>query len=285
MRRRRQSPRREHRAPQTHVVILDGTMSSLDDGRETNAGRAYKLLCEASPDLSLYYEAGVQWRGLRSAPDVMMGRGINRQIRRAYGFLASRYEPGDKVFLLGYSRGAYAVRSLAGVIDQIGLLTTEHANERNIREIYRMYEAGKLSQDCETFIAAHCHEAAPIEMLGVWDTVKALGLRLPLLWRWSEVQHAFHNHRLGRTIRHGFHALAHDETRAAYAPVLWDCPEDWLGRIEQVWFPGTHGDVGGQLIGYEAARPLANIPLVWMLERMESCGLILPQGWRSRYEQ
>jgi len=135
LRRRRQSPRSAARTAQTHVIILDGTMSSLEDGRETNAGRAYKLLCEASPDLSLYYEAGVQWRSWRSAPDVMMGRGINRQIRRAYGFLASRYRPGDKVFLLGYSRGAYAVRSLAGVIDQIGLLTPAHATEQNIRTI------------------------------------------------------------------------------------------------------------------------------------------------------
>lgn len=284
LRRRRQTPRSAARAPQTHVVILDGTMSSLDEGAETNAGRAYKLLCEATPDLSLYYEAGVQWRGLRSAPDVMMGRGINRQIRRAYGFLASRYRPGDKIFLMGYSRGAYAVRSLAGVIDQIGLLTAEHATERNIREIYRMYEAGVPSAEQASYVAQHCHPEAPIEMVGVWDTVKALGLRLPLFWRWSKDNHAFHNHDLGRSIRHGFHALASNETRNAYAPVLWDCPSDWPGRVEQVWFPGTHGDVGGQLGGFEAARPLANIALVWMLERAESCGLALPQGWRSRFE-
>ena len=284
LRRRRQTPRSAAREPQTHVVILDGTMSSLEDGSETNAGRAYKLLCEAAPDVSLYYEAGVQWRGLRSAPDVMMGRGINRQIRRAYGFLASRYRPGDKIFLIGYSRGAFAVRSLAGVIDQVGLLETEHATERNIREIYRIYEAGETHVAQSAFVASHCHPDAPIEMVGVWDTVKALGVRLPLLWRWSESTHAFHNHALGRSVRHGFHALARDETRAAYVPVLWDCPEDWQGRVEQVWFPGTHGDVGGQLGGFEAARPLANIPLVWMLERVESCGLDLPQGWRSRFE-
>ncbi|MGB7318672.1 MAG: DUF2235 domain-containing protein [Planktotalea sp.] len=285
MRRRHQSPRSVAHEPQTHVVILDGTMSSLDDGQETNAGRTYKLLCEASPDLSLYYEAGVQWRGLRSAPDVMMGRGINRQIRRAYGFLASRYRPGDKIFLLGYSRGAFAARSLAGVIDRVGLLKAEHSEERHIRTIYRIYESGHEGEDLTHFTQEHCHDSAPIEMVGVWDTVKALGIGLPILWRWSAPKHDFHNHELGRSIRHGFHALARDETRNAYAPVLWTCPEDWHGRIEQVWFPGTHGDVGGQLGGYEAARALANIPLVWMLERMESCGLVLPDGWRARYDQ
>lgn len=285
LRRRRQSPRRSAREPQTHVVILDGTMSSLDEGQETNAGRTYKLLSESQPDLSLYYEAGVQWRGLRSAPDVMMGRGINRQIRRAYGFLASRYRPGDRIFLVGYSRGAFAVRSLAGVIDRVGLLKAEHSEERNIRTIYRIYESGHHTAGLDGFVKDHCHDEAPIEMVGVWDTVKALGFRLPLVWRWSAPKHDFHNHDLGRSIRHGFHALARDETRSVYKPVLWECPEDWQGRIEQVWFPGTHGDVGGQLGGFEAARPLANIPLVWMLERMESCGLPLPDGWRSRYEQ
>ncbi|MEP5151681.1 DUF2235 domain-containing protein [Planktotalea sp.] len=287
LRRRRQSPRNQKREAQTHVVILDGTMSSLEDGLETNAGRTYKMLCEAAPDLSLYYEAGVQWRSWRSAPDVMMGRGINRQIRRAYGFLATRYRPGDKIYLLGYSRGAFAVRSLAGVIDQVGLLKAEHSDPQTVRQIYHMYQCGeaKLDADDTAFIAKRCHPSAPIEMVGVWDTVKALGLVFPILWRWSAPNHEFHNHDLGRSIKHGFHALACDETRNSYAPVLWKCPNDWQGRIEQVWFPGSHGDVGGQLGGFEAARPLANIPLVWMLERIESCGLTLPEDWRARLVQ
>lgn len=284
LRLRRQSQKSTARAPQTHVIILDGTMSSLEEGFETNAGRTYKLLCETEPEISLYYEAGLQWRGLRSAPDVMIGRGINRQIRRAYGFLASRYRKGDTIFLIGYSRGAFAVRSLAGVIDRVGLLKAEHAEERNIRSIYRMYQSKMTSESEQKFARAHCHDEAPIEMIGVWDTVKALGIGLPILWRWSAPKHDFHNHELGASIRHGFHALARDETRNSYAPVLWDCPQDWHDRIEQVWFAGTHGDVGGQLLGFEAARPLANIPLVWMIERMESCGLTLPNGWRARFD-
>ncbi len=73
-------------------------------------------------------------------------------------------------------------------------------------------------------MSKHCHEEAPIEMIGVWDTVKALGLRLPIIWRWTETRARFHNHDLGPHIRHGFHALARDETREAFAPVLWDDP-------------------------------------------------------------
>ena len=74
-----------------------------------------------------------------------------------------------------------------------------------------------------------------------------------------------------------------DETRRAYTPVLWECPPDFDGHVEQVWFRGCHADVGGQLCGFQAARPLANIPLVWMLERMEACNLPLPEGWRARF--
>ena len=110
------------KGPATHIIILDGTMSSLVPEQETNAGLTYKLLLEAGrrANLTLHYEAGIQWRYWRNMWDVMTGRGINRQIARAYGVLASRYRPGDRIVLIGYSRGAYAVRSLAGAVDLIG---------------------------------------------------------------------------------------------------------------------------------------------------------------------
>ena len=91
------------RGPATHVIILDGTMSSLAPGRETNAGILFKLLCESGrrANLSVYYEAGIQWRDWKGTLDVMTGTGINRQIERAYGVLASRYRPGDRIMLVG----------------------------------------------------------------------------------------------------------------------------------------------------------------------------------------
>src|SRR6056297_313925 len=201
----RPGPTEEHtaagprRGPVDHVLILDGTMSTLAPGYETNAGLTYKLLRDvAGPGMSLFYEAGIQWRDWRATGDIILGRGINRQIRRAYGYLASRYRAGDRIFLLGYSRGAYAVRSLAGMVDMVGLLRAECATERNIRQIYRLYQYTPQSAAARGFAARNCHAAAPIEMVGVWDTVKALGIRLPLIWRLSEAEHQFHNHQLGQ---------------------------------------------------------------------------------------
>ena len=214
----------------------------------------------------------------------MMGRGINQQIRRAYGFLASRYRPGDRIFLMGYSRGAYAVRSLAGMIDRVGLLRAPCATERNIRQTYRLYAAPEKTGQTRDLRrrplpprgadrggrglghgqGAGAAAAVPVGTLGAQP-------RLPQPPCW------------GPSIRHGFQALALDETREVFDPVPWECPPGWHGDVRQVWFRGTHGDVGGHLGGFEPARPLANIPLVWMLERLEECALPLPASWRGRF--
>lgn len=269
----------------THVVIIDGTLSSLHPDRESNAGLTYRLFQEITPSsrLSVKYEEGIQWCNLRSMVDVIAGRGLTRQIRRAYGFIASRYRPGDKIFLLGFSRGAYAVRSLAGVIDHIGLLKRQHATESNIRQVFRYYRREVRNDNARTFSAAFCCRDVHIEMVGVWDTVKALGIQYPLLWRLAPRPTNFHNHALGDATRNGFQALALNENRTAFAPILWRSREGWHGRLEQAWFRGGHADIGGHLGNFAPGRGLSNIPLVWMLSNAERCGLPLPENWRTRF--
>ena len=218
------------RVPTDHVILLDGTLGTLNAGHETNVGRIYQLLRAApqSARLSLYYEAGVQWHMWSDTANVAMGRGINSQIRRAYGWLASHYRPGDRIFLLGYSRGAYAVRSLAGIMDEVGLLRADAATERNVMLAWRYYQTLDSSPGEDEFSRRFCHDKVEVEMIGVFDTVKALGVRLPFLWMWTEPQHEFHNHALSKVVRHGFQALALDETRAVFQPVLWDTSAgDW----------------------------------------------------------
>ena len=276
--------RDEPPAGTTHVVLLDGTLSSLEPGFETSIGLIYNLLGETT-DHSLYYEPGIQWRGWRYVGEVMAGVGINHQIRRAYEFLAQRYAPGDRVFLLGYSRGAYAVRALAGLIDRVGLLTPENADEGHVLRAYMHYRADPTSPAARSFAARYCHPRMRIDAVAVFDTVQAVGIRWPILWRLFPEVHAFRSHRLGRTVAHGLHAMALDETRQAYALDRWRTHGERTASVEQVWFRGRHGDLGGHLMGKAEARPLANVPLVWMLARLEALGLDLPDAWHARFPQ
>jgi len=272
--------------PKTHVIILDGTMSSILRCHETNAGLLWKLLVRRNdPNTNIHYEPGIQWRGYRKSIEVIAGIGLNRQIQRAYLWLSKRWRPGDRIFLFGYSRGAYAVRSLAGVIDENGLLKPEHATVRNTEFLYRYYQERRNSPFAPLFSRRYCwpKQSVEIEMIGVWDTVKALGLRWPLVWRLVPMATEFHNDQLSGIVKSGYHALARDERRVAFAPALWHCPPNWDGHVEQVWFRGCHGDVGGQLSGFHAARELSNGPLTWMLQKAEAEGLALPDGWAAGF--
>lgn len=275
------------RPTRIHVILLDGTFASLDDGRRSSVGRIHSLLRSKQAEigkkrLNIHYAPGQEWDSWRTLPDLMMGNGLTTKIINAYGWLARHYHPGDQIYLLGYSRGAFAIRSLAGMIGRIGLLRPEFATRRNIALAWRYYSEGGNEKSIGIFRRRRGQPNVPIQMIGCFDTVMALGIRLPLLWAMTEPRFRFHDTHLGEDVAHGFQALALDETRAAFAPVLWD-DSSKAKHIEQMWFRGAHADIGGQLSGLEVARPLANIPLVWMLESAESVGLPLPEGWHEQF--
>ncbi|MGB0798721.1 MAG: DUF2235 domain-containing protein [Planktomarina sp.] len=273
-------------APRIHVVILDGTQSNLIPGHETNAGLALLLTQEMiGSDFNVIYRPGIQFstETFTSMFNVLIGRGLNKQICDAYGALASKFRAGDQVYLLGFSRGAFAVRSLAGIIDRVGLLRSEHATHRQVMRAFRHYKRNPDGDVAQSFSDKYCHDYVCIKAIGVWDTVKALGIRLPFIWRAFDGRHKFHNHQIAGCVESGFHALALDETRVAFTPVMWETRADWPGHLKQMWFRGNHGDVGGHLGGRPATRPLSNIPFVWMMTQLGGAGLPLPKGWEDRF--
>lgn len=251
------------RAPRTHIVIIDGTLSRLDPGRESHAGQLFKLLTDRGlrRDQSVTYDPGIQGTGWRKWVAAASGMTINFSIEAGYSALASRYEAGDRIMLFGYSRGAYAARSLAGFIGRVGLLRKRHAMQRRVHRAFRYYEQRSFSQAAQLFSHRYCHAHVPIDFIGVWDTVRALGLPYPLVSRLAPMATEFHDHHLGDHVKAAAQALALDETRTAYAALLWERLPDWKGDLDQVWFAGAHMDVGGQLGRYPPARPLGHLPL------------------------
>jgi uncharacterized protein (DUF2235 family) len=273
-------------APRNLIFLCDGTLTLLTPGMESNLGLVMRLLNHLGErsDQTIHYDRGIQGSGWRRWVNAASGQGINISIRNGYGFLARNYRPGDRIYLLGYSRGAYAVRSLAGMIGTIGLLREPFSTDRHVNLAFRFYEVGSQSAARHHFSKHRCHTDVPIEMLGVWDTVKSLGLPYPVLNRLAPMATEFHDHELGAHIRHGYHALAIDEDRTSFEPILWEQSPDWQGRLEQTWFPGAHSDVGGQ-VSHARYRPLSNLSLNWMLRRAEAHGIHLPDNWESWFPE
>jgi hypothetical protein len=233
----------------------------------------------------LHYEAGVGTRRFERIRGGAFGLGLSRNVRHCYRFLVENYEPGDELYFFGFSRGAFTARSTVGLVRNSGILRAAHVDR--IKDAYSLYRSrGQRTHprgiEAQIFRRMYSHPDPDIHFVGVWDTVGALGIpidgvRLPWITkRWS-----FHDTTLSSHVRFAYQALAIDEQRGPFRPTLWEQQQDATGQtLEQLWFAGVHSDVGG---GYSDPA-LAEIPLLWMVERARDCGLafapdhFLPRG-------
>jgi uncharacterized protein (DUF2235 family) len=251
------------------VVCCDGTANRYtDESTNTNVVKFYCLLERKFPDKQVaYYDPGVGVLSLSSSHiiydyiDRATGYGIEDNIKQAYEYLMNTYEEGDRIFLFGFSRGAYTVRSLSGLLERCGLL--EKRNYNLIDDAYYYYI--KEGKEIET-IAAKFKEnfCRPVEIccIGVWDTVKAI-LGNPLRGT------LFHDTKLSANVRCGYQALSIDEHRSQFEPILWEEKPEDKREILQVWFSGVHADVGGS---YKEAE-LSDITLRWMIATVIKHGI------------
>jgi len=257
------------------IVCCDGTWNTAEDRTITNVRRLYNALAEKdendNPQLA-YYQPGVGTVRNRLLGGAT-GFGLSRNVMDAYLWLTTRYEPGDRIALFGFSRGAYTARSLAGMISACGLIDTSKMPEHTIwPQIKRLYREGYRRRDRRdpgwrdgfTFRwDPDDAENIPVHFIGVWETVGALGVpdHLGLLNLLDRPQR-FHDLRLNPHIRYGRHALAMDERREPYQPALWTGPFGPNQDVQQVWFPGSHMDVGGG----HPERGLSDGALRWMID-------------------
>lgn len=206
------------------------------------------------------------------------GVGLSQRILEAYVFLLENYEPGDELFITGFSRGAYTARSLAGFIRNSGVLQRRYAHRLNAAfELYRdrTPSSHPRSREATLFRRTYSFETN-IRFIGVWDTVGSLGIpELPVPTVISDYW-KFHDVTLSTHVDFAYQALAIDERRRPFKPTLWEQAEDAPSSqvLQQVWFTGSHSDVGG---GYAEAA-LSDIALLWLMQKAEACGLALDPG-------
>ncbi|OXM67445.1 MULTISPECIES: DUF2235 domain-containing protein [Amycolatopsis] len=261
------------------VICCDGTWNTPDQPAPTNVCRVALAVAPsdgAGREQRMFYHSGVGTRPGERLWGGAFGFGLSRTVREAYRFLVRTFEPGDELFLFGFSRGAYTARSLAGLVRNCGILRPEH--DDRIGEAYALYRARgskthPRSAAAELFRRSYSRETR-IRFLGVWDTVGALGIPLSGLRLVNLVnrQWQFHDTELSSSIDAACQALAIDERRPPFRPALWR--SSGRTRVEQVWFAGVHSDVGG---GYPD-RALADISLLWMVERARAHGLAFEPG-------
>lgn len=219
---------------------------------------------------SFFKNAQVIYNKFKSAHSQVTANGIIDNVAQAYYFLVNNYEPGDKIFLFGFSRGAYTLRLLVTMIRYIGLLDKKHfdtdaAVKQAIEDGFKLYNMNvhpDANPQVKEFSSKCYAESNLIHFLGLWDTVRGL------------VEEEVHNDaKLSSIVEIARHAISIDEQRKIFKPELWIASEDT--DSVQMWFAGVHCDIGG---GYPD-RGLSNISLQWMINEANKFGLQLdPQS-------
>jgi uncharacterized protein (DUF2235 family) len=274
------------------VICADGTWNVPDriDRGQVCPSNVAKLALAVSPrdaagrPQPIFYDKGVGTGPFDRLLGGAFGWGLSDKIKLAYQFICDQYEPGDELFLFGFSRGAYTVRSTAGLIRQCGVLKREYRSL--IDDAYGLYRrrddaSHPAAVESQLFRKSYAEEVR-IDFIGVWDTVGALGIPvgvpwLPVTWvhlinqRWE-----FHDVKLSSYVRNAYQALAIDERRPQFQPTLWEQqPQATDQTMEQVWFAGVHSNVGG---GYQD-HGLSDLALLWMVEKAAACGLAFDQDY------
>ena len=268
------------------AIFLDGTWNTL--ANNTNVWRLKSLCDPDAKNQIVYYSKGVGTTFGESVRGGIEGYGIDDELIGAYTWLSESFEPGDEIFIFGFSRGAYTARSLSGLIAKCGVLKPgaplsieqlyaryRRHGDRTISELTRRLQPANLE---ERWIIKYC-EATSIKLVGVWDTVGSMGN--PLASMRSKISsYMYLDTHLRLKNEFAFHALAIDEQRKSFEPTLWTktipiSPEATtlsprpLAEVEQRWFVGAHANVGG---GY-ASDILAQPPLEWLMGKAAALGL------------
>ncbi len=293
------------------IICSDGTGNTAIKGRGTNVFKmfesvdlnSHRFQPERTPQVAIY-DDGVGTESLRLMRILggAAGYGLSRNVRQLYKELCRIYDPGDRIFLFGFSRGAFTVRSLSGFIGRCGIVdVTRLEGPEDLdalvkrayevyRSCYRTWLIKKLIGPADRSVTAkfrerHCYGSERIHFLGVWDTVDAVGLPLRISDLVNKLiyQFKFPDLVLSTAVDRAVHALAIDDERQSFQPLIWDetAPLQSGQSIEQVWFSGAHSNVGG---GYPK-QGMSLVALDWMMHHAEHAGLRFVPNERAYYSE
>jgi uncharacterized protein (DUF2235 family) len=278
------------------VVLIDGTWNKEGDGADTNVAKLDSakrlspcIKAEATGQIRqlVYYHDGVGVDGdlTQKLLGGAVGLGLKKIIQESYDFIVDHYEANDEIYLFGFSRGAYAARALAGLIGASGIQRRKNgdvfeaawANYRVAPKIRQQPATGSSGDrkaiNAYATLRPAFHDTRTIACVAVWDTVGSYGIPAgiglaPLARYVTLVTLGFHDTSFGDHVEVGLHAVAIDEHRRPFVPTFWTIAKGQQpkGHVEQTWFAGAHGNVGG---GY-ADSGLSDGALIWMIARMQA---------------
>jgi uncharacterized protein (DUF2235 family) len=263
------------------VICADGTWNRPEENLEkdfpTNVLKLARAIKPSDNDVKqhVFYDWGLGSYHNRVSAGAT-GCGIHKNILDGYRYIVQNYAPDDKIYLFGFSRGAYTVRALSGLINNCGILKRPDANL--ISEAWKIYKSplpknhpnGEASKH---FRDNHCHPSMKVHFVGVWDTVGALGIPFSVMGLF-ESHDEFYDTKMGSNVSIARHALAIDEQREDFEPTIWT-PRSGVD-LKQVWFAGVHSDIGGSYPpDKQTGLRSADTPLAWMLDEAISAGLII----------
>ncbi|MTJ49533.1 DUF2235 domain-containing protein [Dolichospermum sp. UHCC 0259] len=271
------------------VVCCDGTWQDLTNVCPTNVVKLSEYVKPIANDgipQIVFYGSGIGSENQKFLGGIT-GLGIDQNIQDAYEFLCFNYVDGDEIYLFGFSRGAYTVRSLAGMIYCSGLLSRQ--NITRVSEAYELYRNRDIkpkdnqAREYRKDYAKNEGKPVNITLLGCFDTVGALGIPVfPLFKMFTPILHSrykFYDTTLNQYIQNAVHAIAIDEVREIFDVTrMHKNPDANNQQLIEKWFPGDHGCVGG---GTKQHTPLSDGALKWMIESIQDLNLGLEFDFNS----
>lgn len=261
------------------VICADGTWNRPEEDIEkdfpTNVLKLARSIKPGSGDSKqhVFYDWGLGSYHNKVGAGAT-GQGIHKNILDGYRYIVQNYAANDKIYLFGFSRGAYTVRALCGLINNCGILKRADANL--INAAWGIYKSPSSKNKpwgdaAKQFKTNHCHQSKKIHFVGAWDTVGALGIPFSLMGMFDS-KDEFYDTNMGSNITYARHALAIDEEREDFEPTIWQ-PKPGVD-LKQVWFAGAHADIGGS---YEPDKTsgisTSDTPLAWILNEAKAAGL------------